>query len=224
MILALILSIGASFYAYTKFDCCSLKKKAKSMSATNRTPDNQVDPIFTERWSQRAMSGEKISHKEKMSLFEASRWAPSSYNDQPWSFIYVERETSAWDKMFNLLVDFNKSWCANAGMLILVVSRNTFSFNGQPMRTHSFDTGAACENLALQGSIDGLVVHGMEGFDYDKARKEFNIPSNYTIEAMFAVGKPAGKEVLPEALQPQEVPSGRKSVSEFVFEGQFKGA
>jgi len=89
--------------------------------------------------------------------------------------------------------------------------------------THSFDTGAAWENFALQGSIQGLVVHGMQGFDYDKAKKELKTPEGYQVEAIAAVGKPGKKEDLPEEMQKNEYPSGRKKVSEFVFEGEFKG-
>jgi len=93
--------------------------------------------------------------------------------------------------------------------------------NDKPARTHSFDTGAALQNFALQGRGNGLVVHGMEGFDYDRAKSELNIPDGYTVEAMFAVGKPAPKETLPQDLQEREEPNDRKKVDEFVFEGEF---
>jgi nitroreductase len=187
-----------------------------------RKPEYEVDEIFLKRWSPRAMSGEDISHDELMSLFEAAKWAPSSFNNQPWRFLYARRGTENWELFFNLLVEGNKAWAKNAAALIVIVSKKTFDRNGNPSRTHSFDTGAAWQNLALQGSLKGLVVHGMQGFDYDKTRELLNIPEGYEVEAMVAVGKPGKKEELPERLQQRELPSGRKTISEIVLEGRFK--
>ena len=187
-----------------------------------RKSEYSVDEIFLKRWSPRAMSGEDISHDELMSLFEAARWAPSSFNNQPWRFLYARRNTNNWELFFNLLVEGNKTWVKNAAALIVIVSKKTFDHNGNPSKTHSFDTGAAWQNLALQGSLKGLIVHGMQGFDYDKAREVLNIPDGYEVEAMVAVGKPGRKEDLPERLQQREVPSDRKNLSDIAFEGMFK--
>lgn len=184
-----------------------------------RKPNHPIDELFLKRWSPRAMSGEHISKEELMALFEAARWAPSSYNNQPWRFVYALKNTPHWDSLFNLLVDFNKGWCKNASALVVIVSKKTFDHNSKPARTHSFDTGAAWENLALQGTLKGVVVHGMEGFDYDKAHKELKIPADHTIEAMFAVGKPGKKEDLAPEMQKGEAPNDRKKITEFIFEG-----
>ena len=186
-----------------------------------RKQEYMVDPIFVRRWSPRALSGEEIGEKELMSLFEAARWAPSSYNNQSWRFIYARRSTSSWDRLFDLMGGFNQSWAKNAAALVVIISKNTFDYNGKPARTHSYDTGAAWENLALQASKHGLIAHGMEGFDYDKAKTELNIPEGYTVEAMAAIGKPGKKEDLPKELQEREVPSSRKKISEIASEGTF---
>lgn len=184
-----------------------------------RKPEHDVDSIFPSRWSPRAMSGEEISDAELMKLFEAARWAPSSYNNQPWRFLYAKRNTEHWDKFFDLLVEFNQSWAKNAAVLLVILSKKTFERNNKPSVTHRLDTGAAWENMALQGSLMGFVVHGMEGFDYEKARKVLNIPDDYDIEAMAAIGKPGKKEDLPEPLQERETPSDRKKISEIIKEG-----
>ncbi len=177
--------------------------------------------IILNRWSARAMSGESIDDTQLMTLFEAAHWAPSSYNNQPWRFLYAKRDTKHWDTFFNLLVPFNQSWAKNAAVLIVIISHNLFEYNDKTSRTHSFDTGAAWENLALQGSADELVVHGMEGFDYNRARTELAIPDEYTIEAMAAVGKPASAQTLPPDLQKKEEFSDRKPVEDIIFEGKF---
>jgi nitroreductase len=186
-----------------------------------RRPDFDIDRIFLNRWSPRSMSGDEISRDVLFSLFEAARWAPSSNNNQPWRFIYACRNTDHWPIFFDLLTDQNKIWARNAAVLIVVASKNTFDYNEKPARTHSYDAGAAWENLALQGSLKGLVVHGMQGFDYDRAKKALNIPDVFQVEAMIAVGKPGKKEDLPEGLQEREAPSTRKTLSEIVIEGSF---
>ena len=170
------------------------------------------------------MTGEELSYEELMSLFEAARWAPSSANSQPWRFIYATRNTEEWNTLFNLLVDFNKSWAKNAAVLIVVVSKKEFEYNGKviPSVTHQFDTGAAWENLALEATSRGLVAHGIAGFDYEKARKDLDIPDSFDIMAMIAIGKRGRKDNLPLGLQEREMPSDRKPLEQMVMKGHFK--
>lgn len=181
-----------------------------------------VDEMFLDRWSPRALSGEGVTDEELMTLFEAARWAPSSYNNQPWRILYARRDTEHWPAFFNLLVEGNQAWAKDAAVLLLFVSKETFDFNGKPYPTHSFDTGAAWENLALQATLLGLVTHGMQGFDYERARAELNIPEGFRVEAMIAVGHPGDPAQLPEKLREREAPSGRKSLSEITCEGTFR--
>ena len=183
-----------------------------------RKADHPIDNIFLDRWSPRAMSSEEIPETEIMSLFEAARWAPSSNNNQPWRILYARRNTEHWSLFFNLLTDSNKIWAKNSSALLLIVSKNTFD-NGKPSRTHSYDAGAAWENLALQGSLRGYVVHGMQGFDYELARSSLNIPDGFTVEAMAAIGIPGNKEALPDYLRERESPNDRRKLAGTVCEG-----
>ena len=188
-----------------------------------REPQAQypVDELFLDRWSPRALAGEPVTEEELMTLFEAARWAPSSYNNQPWRILYARRETEQWPAFLGLLVEGNQAWARDAAALLLFVSKETFDFNGKPYPTHSFDTGAAWENLALQATRLGLVTHGMQGFDYERARTELNIPEGFRVEAMIAVGRPGDPARLPERLREREAPSGRKPLSEITCEGAF---
>ena len=186
-----------------------------------RRADHSIAPLLLDRWSPRAMSGEEISEEELMRLFEAARWAPSSFNSQQWRALYARRATEHWQTFFDLLVDANKAWAKNAAVLVVFISRKVFDHNNEPSVTHSYDCGAAWENFALQGFHQGLVVHGMEGFDYERARKELRIPDEFQVEAMAVIGKPGSKEQLPEKLQARESPNGRRKLSESVLEGPF---
>jgi nitroreductase len=167
------------------------------------------------------MSREEISHDDLMGLFEAARWAPSSYNNQPWRFIYAMRNTDHWQRLFSLLIDWNKIWAQNAAVIVAVISRKNFEFNEKPSITHQFDAGAAWENLALEATTRGLVTHGMQGFDYNEARKALQVPDSFDVMAMIAIGKLGQKENLPSDLQEREYPSDRKSLKEIVMEGKF---
>ncbi len=187
-----------------------------------RKPGHKILDVLKNRWSPRAMAGDEISDDELMSLFEAARWAPSSFNNQPWRFIYAKRNTPEWNDIFSLMVEFNQGWTKNAAVLLVMISKNTFDHNGKPCHTHSFDTGSAWMSLALEGTSRGLVVHGMEGFDYDKARKVLGVPDDYTIEAMAAIGKRAPKETLPPELQKREGPSPRRPLEEIIMKGRFR--
>lgn len=166
------------------------------------------------------MTGEPVSEADLMRLFEAARWAPSSGNVQPWRFIYARAGTPHFERLFGLLNERNRIWCSRAGALIVVISQATTE-DGRPIRTHSYCTGAAWMSFALQGLKMGLVVHGMGGFSYDRARDELGVPERFAVEAMIAVGHPGRLEDLDEAIRAREVPSGRRPVQESIFEGRF---
>src|SRR5262245_36262805 len=99
---------------------------------TVRKPDYPIEPIFLRRWSPRAMTGEPIKEDELMRMFEAARWAPSTYNEQEWRFLYGRNNSPNWNTFFNLLVPANQAWCKSAGVLLVVLSKKTFTHNGKP--------------------------------------------------------------------------------------------
>ena len=188
------------------------KKDTTSITTTKtRQSTHEINPLILNRWSPRSMTGEELDEDTIMSLFEAARWAPSSYNNQPWRFIYAKRNTAP-----------NKVWTKNATVLIVVVARKNFEHEEKYSITHQFDAGAAWENLALEASSRGLAVHAMQGFDYERARADLQIPDNFDVMAMIAIGKQEPKDNLPPQLQEKEHPNDRKPLAEIVMEGQFK--
>lgn len=191
------------------------------MFKTNRHSEYPILDVILNRWSPRAFSPEPLTHDEFMTLFEAARWAENSFNNQPWRFLYAIRDSEYWPTFLGLLNPGNAIWAQNAYALLVVLSKKTFDYDGRPSITHSFDTGAAAQNLAIQGESMNIAVHGMEGFDYERARCELKVPDVYAVEAMFAVGKMGNKDELPESLREREKPSDRKPIKDFVFEGMF---
>ncbi len=187
-----------------------------------RSSEYPIDTLFLDRWSPRAMSGAGLSDFELMTLFEAAHWAPSSGNSQPWRFLYARRDTEHWPLFFDLLNEGNKTWCHRAAALLVFISRTTREESGRVLVTHSYDTGAAWMSLALQGWMKGLVVHGMAGFDYARAKTSLNVPDDFTVEAMAAVGRLGPKEELPPQHLSREIPSQRRPLAELVFAGPYQ--
>ena len=197
------------------------KENALAETQKERQSKYKINSLILNRWSPRSMTGEELDEDTIMSLFEAARWAPSSYNNQPWRFIYAKRNSPHWNKLFNLLAEPNKVWTKNAAVLIVVVSRKNFEHNEKYSITHQYDAGAAWENLALEASSRGLAVHAMQGFDYERARIDLQIPDTFDVMAMIAIGKKGPKENLPSELQNKELPNNRKPLNEIVMEGTF---
>jgi nitroreductase len=186
-----------------------------------RVPDHPIDRLFVDRWSPRAMSGEAIAEQELLTLFEAARWAPSSGNSQPWRFLYARRETEHWPLFLDLLVERNREWCVKAAVLVVFISRTAHHETGRPLVTHAYDTGSAWMSVALQGWLKGLVVHGMAGFDYARARATLNVPDEFSVNAMCAIGRPGRIEDLPESHRARETPSQRRPLADSISEGPF---
>jgi nitroreductase len=192
--------------------------------SAHREADHEVDPLSLDRWSPRALTGEPLPAEEYLPLFEAARLAPSSYNNQHWRFSYAIREDDAFEAYLDLLADQNKAWARNAGILVVIVSKTTRDRDGEPARTHSFDTRAAWQNLALEGARRGLAVHAMEGFDYEAAREVAGVLDSFDVEAMVAVGEQADADTLPDQLVERERPSDRRPLAEIAVRGRLNDA
>ncbi|GGL70772.1 nitroreductase family protein [Halocalculus aciditolerans] len=188
--------------------------------AEHREPEADVDPIFVNRWSARAMTGEPLDEADYRPLFEAARWAPSSRNTQPWRFAYAARGDDEWETFRGFVNEFNRSWADDAAVLAVLFSETTDD-EGRSLASNSFDAGAAWENLALEGTRRGLVVHPMGGFDHEAAAAELNAPDDYDVEVMVAIGERAPPETLPDDLSDRERPNGRKPLDEIVTRGSF---
>ena len=189
---------------------------------TERKINYPIAPLLVDRWSPRSMTGEPLVDEELFALFEAARWAPSSFNCQLWRFIIARRQNRVeFDRFFSLLTPGNQVWTKNAAALVVVASRTRFEYNDKPSITHAFDAGAAWENLALEATRRELVAHAMQGFDYERAKTELSIPDDFDVNAMIAIGRRAPAENLPEKYRSMERPSPRRPLHEIVFEGVF---
>jgi nitroreductase len=192
-----------------------------------RQPHHDIHPLFFQRWSPRSYSGADIPDQVLRILFEAARWAPSSSNEQPWRFIFAKRGSVEWPVFFELLNDGNRRWAENASALVVLISKKSkIGRDGVTVvsKSHSFDTGAAWQNLALQAHLLGWGTRAIGGYDRDKARIVLGVPEDFALEAAVAIGKPAGKAALPPDLQEREVPTSRLPIAEFVWEGRFRAS
>jgi nitroreductase len=186
-----------------------------------RSPVAEIDSMFTDRWSPRAFDKAPLTDEQVTSLFEAARWSPSCFNEQPWLFMYARSEEDR-TRYLTALVEGNQSWARNAPLLIFVLCRRVFAFNGKENRHASFDAGAAWMALALQARKLGLHAHAMAGFSRDKAYEALQVPAEeYDIMAAIAVGRRTSPDILPEAVARNDRPSDRKPLEEVMREGVF---
>lgn len=186
-----------------------------------RTPAAEVDSMFLDRWSPRALDEAPLAPEQIASLFEAARWAPSCYNEQPWLFLYAVSAADR-ERFADLLLAKNRLWASHAPLLLFLLSRRSFAHNGRANRHAGFDAGAAWLALALQARRLGLYAHAMAGFDQARAYEVLRVPeAEYDIMAAIAVGRRAGAERLPEDLAASERPNLRKPLTEVAREGLF---
>jgi len=185
--------------------------------------NHPIHDLLRRRWSPRAFSDRPVELEKLRSLLEAARWAPSSYNEQPWSFIVAIKENPAeYERLLSCLVEGNIRWAQHAPVLMLAVARLHFERNGQPNRHAHYDVGQAVAHLTVQATALGLYVHQMAGFHVEKARELFSIPEGYEPMTAIALGYIGEPDALPEKLREREqAPRTRKSLDEFVFTGHW---
>src|SRR6185295_18770094 len=183
--------------------------------------DHPILDLLARRWSPRAFSDRAVDRATLASLLEAARWAPSSGNGQPWSFLVATTENPAEHaRMASVLVPGN-AWAHKAPVLMLSVAA-LFRGGDKPNRHAYHDVGLATENLVVQAHSMGLVIHMMAGFNVDKAREIFEIPAGYDPLTIIAIGYPGHPDSLSEELRAKDLaPRQRKPIGEFVFSGKF---
>ena len=180
--------------------------------------ESGVNELILRRWSPRAFADKPVSNGDLTKIFTAAAWAASSSNEQPWRFLVGRRGEHTYAKILDTLVPFNQDWAKSAPVLILSVAKTTFSKDQSANGYALHDTGAASANLCLEAVALGLHTHGMAGFDKDKARAYFDLPSDYTVGAVWALGYLGDAEALPEHLKKMELaPRVRKPLGEIVF-------
>ncbi|MBI3615607.1 MAG: nitroreductase family protein [Candidatus Omnitrophica bacterium] len=183
--------------------------------------DHPIQDLLAERWSPYAFDGRPVSKADLLSLFEAARWAASSYNEQPWSYIVAAREEPAeFEKLLSCLVEGNQAWAKAAPVLAIGVVSLNFKLNRKPNRAAHHDLGLASCSLTLEAAARGLAVHQMIGILPDKARELYKIPDGWEALTGLAIGTLGDSNRLPDKLKERDLAArARKPLKEFVFSG-----
>ncbi|MDR8392966.1 nitroreductase family protein [Aliifodinibius sp. S!AR15-10] len=188
-----------------------------STETTNLNTDVEypVHDLIQQRWSPRSFSDEAVDGELLRQLFEAARWSPSSYNEQPWRFIVATKEhPQKYQRMLDVLLPGNQRWAQEAPVLILTIVKIQFSRNGSTNRAAKHDLGQAVAHLTFEATNHDLYLHQMAGIDLDKARETFSIPEGYEPFTGIALG------YLGDADPPSS--RKRKEIDEFVFQGDWE--
>ncbi|MGB7394313.1 MAG: nitroreductase family protein [Pricia sp.] len=195
--------------------------------ALDKIADNDYElyALLKQRYSPRIFDDKEISEDNVQKLFEAARWAASSYNQQPWRFIYAHKGSGAYDKIVENLIEFNQKWAVNAPMLVLTVFKEK-NHKGEEYFHALHDLGLAMGNLTVQAQYLDIALHHMAGVDREKAKETFDIPDGFTVATAVAVGHYGGKlEDLPEEMREKETAERtRNPQSEFAFQNEWKAS
>jgi nitroreductase len=187
-------------------------------------PAHPIHELHRRRWSPRAFDPHRLVEPEKLrSVMEAARWAPSSFNEQPWRFVVATREEpEAFARMLSCLVEQNQAWARHAPVLMIACASPVLSRNGKPNRHALYDLGQAVAFLTLEATALGLHLHQMAGFFPEKAREAFEIPQPFEAVSMIVMGYLGDPNSLPEDLRRRELtPTTRKPITDFVFAGRW---
>ncbi len=182
-----------------------------------------IEEVLRQRWSPTAFSDQAVEPEKLRSVLEGARWAASSYNEQPWSYIVATQDNpDEFSRLLECLAEGNQVWAKNAPVLMLSVAKLTFTFNGVENRHAFHDVGAASANLAIEAAAQGLFIHQMAGFDVPKAKETYGIPDGYEPVAAIALGYLGDPQTLSESMQQrQSAPRTRKPLDQFVFTGRW---
>ena len=185
--------------------------------------ESDILEIIKTRRSRRAFAQRPIEQEKIKSLFEAARWAPSSVNEQPWAYVYATSDQpDLWNRIFESLNESNKIWAKEAPLLIVSLARKYYSRNDNLNNSAKYDVGAANAFLSLQATELGLNVHQMGGFNHSVLRINLNVPDNFDIGVVMAIGYPGKPEQLPSHLLDRELsPRMRHTQNEFVMNQTF---
>ncbi len=182
-----------------------------------------IQEFIKNRYSPYAFSDVPVSSEQLKTLFEAARWAPSSFNEQPWRFVYTTKDREEdFNRFVSVLMDINQVWAMHAPVIGLSLAKITFSYNGKPNRFAEHDTGLAMGGLLAQATHLGLKVHQMGGYDVEQARQKFGITKDFMPMAMFVIGHPGDGKGLPEIIRKKESTVRIRNAPEtFVFLNSF---
>jgi len=189
----------------------------------NAATEHPILKLLAERWSPYGFEDRPVSDTDLRSLFEAARWAASSYNEQPWNYLVATRQNPPeYERLLSCLVEANQAWAKTAPVLVLGVVSLQFAKNKTDNRAAVHDLGLAAGNLSIEATVRGLSVHQMIGILPDKARKVYGIPEHFEAWTAMAIGYKADPVTLSDALRKRDLaPRQRKPLNKFVFTGQW---
>lgn len=183
----------------------------------SREYNYDILPEIQARYAARSFASTPVSREELLPLFEAARYAPSCFNEQPWRFLAGDSDhPETYQTLADTLATGN-AWAKEAPVLILVLCAKRFRLNDKENAFARFDTGAATGFLQLEAVRRGFAVHSIAGFDGAKAREALRITDDLDIVDMIVLGRPVDPDTLPDEKKKQEIPGERNPLESFLL-------
>ena len=183
----------------------------------------EINELILKRWSPVAFDPRPVEYEKLHLLFEAAKWAPSGNNSQPWRFVFATRDMPEYEVFIKLMTEPNRVWASTAPLLVLSLAQVVSTYKNRPNRLAFYETGMAVSNLLIQATSMDLMVHQMAGYDHEKAKEVFVIPTRYEPTAMMAIGYKGDPSQLPEDVAAREKGERtRMEISKILFTGKCK--
>lgn len=187
------------------------------------TSSKKIKSFISGRVSPYAFSKEVISEEDIMTLFGAASLAPSSFNEQPWRFVYATKDSEEeFNKLLSILMEGNREWAKHAPLVGISIAKLNFSYNGNPNRFAIHDVGLAMGGLLAQATSMGIKVHQMGGYYFDKASDVLDLSRDFEPVAMFVMGYQGNPDDLTKDIKRKELRErSRRPLDELVSMGDF---
>jgi nitroreductase len=183
----------------------------------------EIHELISKRWSPVAFDPRPVEYDKIQLLFDAAKWAPSANNNQPWRFIFATKDMPEYEVFLSLMAERNRIWASTAPLLVMGLAQVVSTYKNRPNRLAFYEAGMAVSNLLLQATAMDLYVHQMSGYDHERAKELFVIPSRYEPASILAIGYKGDPSLLPEDLASQEEQErSRMQISDFLITGRCK--
>jgi nitroreductase len=181
-----------------------------------------TDSVFFRRQSNRAFLDRAIPEEMLARIYEKVRWSPSCNNNQPWRCVFAFDQKQR--ARFMECLPLGNQWAAAAPVLIAVCAKATddYTRSDDPVAYYQFDCGLAVMSLLLAATEEGLLTHPMAGYNATQLHAVLEIPVEYHVMCVIAMGYPGPIDQLDERNRKKdETQRTRKGLAEIICRDRF---
>ena len=135
--------------------------------------------------------GEPVPPEIILEIFETARNVTSgfSYKAKDWMGLMVNRNEKKFNQLLECLDEFNKKAVETAPCLGAIFEKTIRDETGEDEKSNFYNTEVFKESAYMQAKKSGYLLYQMTGFSDEFIKLKFNIPDDYELKIVFAIGK-----------------------------------